>query len=91
MIFIRFQQFPLRCENVIMTVFNLAVYTCLWLLSVHGDPWYAQNATRMSEISRILRFQLFTLQNYKSFKTQNENGKKSLRKLLRFSCYPFSL
>ena len=45
----------------------------------------------MAEISRILRFQLFTLENSKSFKTQNENGKKSLRKLLRFSYYPFSL
>ena len=28
------------------------------------------------EISRILCFQLFTLKNYKSFKTQSENGKK---------------
>ena len=28
-IFIRFQQFTLSCENVIMMVFNLAVYTCL--------------------------------------------------------------
>ena len=27
--FMRFQQFTLGCENVIMTVFNLAVYTCL--------------------------------------------------------------
>ena len=49
-----------------------------------------QNATRMSEISRILRFQLFKLQNYQSYKTQNENG-NSLRKLLRFSFYPFLL
>ena len=49
-----------------------------------------QNATRMSEISRILRFQLFKLQNYQSFKTQNENG-NSLRKLLSFSFYPFLL
>ena len=52
---------------------------------------YAPNVATMSEISRILRFQLFTLRNYKSFKTQNENGKKSLRKLLRCSFYPFSL
>ena len=56
-----------------------------------GDLWYTQNAASMFEISRILRFQLFTLQNYKPFKTQNENVKKSLRKLLRFPFYPFSL
>ena len=32
------------------------------------------------------------LQNYQSFKTQHENGKKkSLRKLLQFPIYPFSL
>ena len=36
-------------------------------------------------------FQLLLLQNYKSIKTQNNNGKKSLRKLLRFSFYPFLL
>ena len=59
-----------------MTVFNLAVYTCLWSWPVHGEIWYAQNAARMSEISRILSFQLFILQNYKPFKTQNKNGKK---------------
>ena len=58
---------------------------------VTGAQIYAQNAATMSEISRILRFQLFTLQNCKSFKTQSENGKKSLRKLLRFSFYPFSI
>ena len=50
---------------------------------MHGDLWYAQNAARMSEISRILHFQLFILQNDKSFETQNKNAKKSLRKLLR--------
>ena len=55
---------------------------------MHGDVWHAQNDSRMSEISRILLFQLFTLQDYKWFKTQNENGKKSLGKLLRLSFYP---
>ena len=58
---------------------------------VTGAQMHAQNAATVSEISRILRLQLFTLQNHKSFKTQNENGKKSLGKLLRFSFYPFSL
>ena len=52
---------------------------------------HIHNAARMSEISRILPFKLLTLQNYKLFKTQNKSGRKSLRKLLRFSFYPFSL
>ena len=34
--------------------------------------------------SKLLRFQLFTLQNYKSFKTQNENGKKIITETFTF-------
>ena len=34
-------------------------------------------ASKYAQSSRILRFQLFTLQNSKLFKTQNENDKNN--------------
>ena len=40
---------------------------------------------------KAIKLSTVYITNYKSFKTHNENGKKSLRKLLRFSFYPFSL
>ena len=40
---------------------------------------------------KAITFSTVYITKFKLFKIQNENGKKSLRKLLRFSFYPFSL
>ena len=64
-----------------MTVFNLAIYND-WCRVIYDMLKIFQGCQKSLEYY-ILNC-LYILQNYKSFKTQNENNKKSLQKLLHF-------